>query len=106
VHYGRSKDRICFGETILDALDIQEAVYSLSPAPDAWKALEQENGLHFLLDSHDSGKWSEEDIRSRLSYKLQVPVTIEIIADSTLLDRVGLVSYVPSTKPVYIQKLI
>jgi phenylacetate-CoA ligase len=105
VHYGRSKDRIRFGETILDALDIQEAVYSLSPAPDAWKVLEQENGLHFLLDSHDFGKWSEEDIRSRLSYKLQVPVTIEIITNSTLLDRVGLVNNVTSTKPVYIQKL-
>jgi phenylacetate-CoA ligase len=105
VHYGRSKDRIRFGETIIDALDIHEAVYSLSPAPDAWKALEQENGLHFLLDSHDSGKWPEEDIRSQLSYKLQVPVTIEIVADSMLLDRVGLMSNVPSTKPVYIQKL-
>ncbi|MFJ7729997.1 phenylacetate--CoA ligase family protein [Neobacillus sp. NPDC097160] len=101
VHYGRSKDRIRFGNTVLDAMDIQEAVYSLSPAPDAWKVLEQEEGLHILLDSHDSGKWSEENVRSRLSSRLQVPVTVEII---TLLDRVDLMSNVPSIKPVYIKK--
>jgi phenylacetate-CoA ligase len=105
VHYGRSKDRIRFGDNVLDGFDIQEAVYSLSPVPDAWKALEQENGLHFLLDSHGSGKWSEDGVRSHLSGKLHVPVTIEIVNDSRLLDRVELVKYVPSTKPVYIQKL-
>jgi phenylacetate-CoA ligase len=101
VHYGRSKDRIRFGNTVLDAMDIQEAVYSLSPAPDAWKVLEQEEGLNILLDSHDSGKWSEANVRSRLSSRLQVPVTIEI---TTLLDRVDLMSNVPSIKPVYIKK--
>lgn len=105
VHYGRSKDRIRFGDTVLDGMDIQEAVYSLSPAPDAWKVLVQENGLHFLLDSHHSGKWSEEDICSQLFHKLQVPVTVEFIADFMLLDRVELVSNVPSIKPIYIQKL-
>jgi phenylacetate-CoA ligase len=101
VHYGRSKDRIRFGNSVLDAMDIQEAVYSLSPAPDAWKVLEQEEGLHILLDSHDSGKWSEENVRSRLSSRLKVPVTVEITA---LLDRVDLMSNVPSIKPVYIKK--
>ncbi|AIE59903.1 phenylacetate--CoA ligase family protein [Bacillus methanolicus] len=101
VHYGRSKDRIRFGNTVLDAMDIQEAVYSLSPAPDAWKVLEQEEGLHILLDSHDSGKWSEENVRSRLSSRLQVPVTVEI---TTLVDRVDLMSNVPSIKPEYIKK--
>ena len=101
VHYGRSKDRMRFGNTVLDAMDIQEAVYSLSPAPDAWKVIEQEEGLRILLDSHDSGKWSEENVRSRLSSRLQVPVTIEI---TTLLDRVDLMSNVPSIKPVYIKK--
>lgn len=101
VHYGRSKDRIRFGNNVLDAMDIQEAVYSLSPAPDAWNVLEQEEGLHILLDSHDSGKWSEENVRSRLSSLLQVPVTVEI---TTLLDRVDLMSNVPSIKPVYIKK--
>ncbi|MDB5054253.1 MAG: hypothetical protein JWM44_2303 [Bacilli bacterium] len=103
-HYGRSKDRIRIDDTVLDAVDLQEAVYSLSPAPDAWKAIGQENGLHFLLDSHDSGKWSEEAVRSHLSGKLHVPVTVEIVADSRLLDRVELVKNVPSIKPVYIQK--
>jgi phenylacetate-CoA ligase len=105
VHCGRSKDRIRFGDAVLDGLDIQEAVYSLSPVPDAWKALEQENGLHFVLDSHESENWSEEAVRSLLSGKLHVPVTIEIVNDSRLLDRAELVKYVPSTKPVYIQKL-
>jgi phenylacetate-CoA ligase len=103
-HYGRSKDRIHFADTVLDALDLQEAVYSLSPAPDAWKALGQEKGLHFLLDSHDSGKWTEEAVRYHLSGKLHVPVTIETVADSRLIDRVELVKNVPSVKPVYIQK--
>ncbi len=102
VHYGRSKDRICFRNIVLDTMDIQQAVYSLSPAPDAWKVLEQEEGLHILLDSHDSGKWSEENIRSQLFSRLQVPVTVEI---TTLIDRVDLMSNVPSTKPVYIKKL-
>ncbi|WP_152394597.1 phenylacetate--CoA ligase family protein [Paenibacillus guangzhouensis] len=104
VHYGRSKDRIVIGDTILDAYDIQEAVYSLTPAPDAWKVLEHEDGLHVLLDSHDAGQWSKEDIQTRLSEKLHLPVTIQIITDATLLDRVGLLNNVPSTKPVYIQK--
>ncbi|WP_314586843.1 AMP-binding protein [Paenibacillus terrigena] len=104
VHYGRSKDRIVIGNTILDAYDIQEAVYSLTPAPDAWKVLEQEEGLYVLLDSHDAGQWSKEDIQTRLSEKLHLPVTIQISTDATLLDRVGLVNNVPSTKPVYIQK--
>ena len=59
----------------------------------------------FLLDSHDSVKWLKTDICTELSYKLKVPVTIDIITDSTLLDRDGLVSNPASTKPVYIQKL-
>ncbi|MGP4039126.1 phenylacetate--CoA ligase family protein [Gracilibacillus sp. D59] len=101
VHYGRSKDRIRFGNTVLDAMDIQESVYSLSPAPDAWKVIEQEEGLHFLLDSHDSQKWSEENIRSFLSSRLKVPVTVEII---TMIDRIGLMDNTPSLKPVYIKK--
>ena len=104
VHYGRSKDRIVIGDTILDAYDIQEAVYSLTPAPDAWKVLEQEEGLYVLLDSHDAGQWSREDIQTRLAEKLHLPITLQIITDATLLDRVGLVNNAPSTKPVYIQK--
>ncbi|QGH36748.1 AMP-binding protein [Gracilibacillus salitolerans] len=101
VHYGRSKDRICFGSTVLDAMDIQEAVYSLSPAPDAWKVIEQEEGLHLLLDSHDSQKWSEENVRSLLSSRLKVPVTVEI---TTMVDRMDLIDNTPSIKPVYIKK--
>jgi phenylacetate-CoA ligase len=101
VHFGRSKDRIQLGNKVLDAMEIQEAVYSLSPVPDAWQVLEQEEGLHILLDSHDSEKWSEENILSQLSSQLQVPITVEI---TTLLDRVELMTNVPSTKPVYIKK--
>lgn len=103
-HYGRSKDRLRIGDIVLDAVDLHEAVYSLSPAPDAWKVLEQEYGLHFLLDSHNSEKWSEEAVRSHLSGKLRVPVTLEIVGDSRLLDRAELVKNVPSIKPVYLQK--
>jgi len=103
-HYGRSKDRIRIGDIVLDAADLQEAVYSLLPAPDAWKVIGQECGLHFLLDSHNSGKWSEEAVRSYLSGKLRVPVTIEIVTDSRLLDRAELMKNVPSTKPVYLQR--
>lgn len=104
MHYGRGKDRIHFGEHILDAYDIHEAIYSLTPVPDAWKVMEQENGLHVLLDSHQSGLWSEENLRIVLSGKLRVPVTVQFITDSTLLNRVELISNVPSIKPVYIQK--
>lgn len=101
-HYGRSKDRIRFGDTVLDAADLQEAVYSLSPVPDAWKAIEREDGLLFRLDSHAAEAWSEEEVRSRLEQRLQVPVAVQF---ATLLDRAELVNNVPSIKPVYIEKL-
>ncbi|MBM7572339.1 phenylacetate--CoA ligase family protein [Aquibacillus albus] len=100
-HYGRSRERIYFGGTILEPADIQEAVYSLSPAPDAWQVIEQEAGLHVLLDSHEADKWSEEEVRSLLSSQLQVPITVEI---TTMLDRASLMDNTPSTKPIYIRK--
>lgn len=103
-HYGRMKDRIRLGEVTLDAFDLQEAVFSLTPTPDAWKVFEQENGLHFLLDSHDSGNWIQEIICTQLASHLRIPVTVEIVVDDTLLDRVGLMNNVPSTKPIYIHK--
>ncbi|RLL40611.1 phenylacetate--CoA ligase family protein [Oceanobacillus piezotolerans] len=99
-HYGRSRERIHFGDIILDASDIQEAIYALSPVPDAWKVIEQEEGLHVLLDSHEAEKWSEEDVQSFLSKQLQVPITVEI---TIMLDRVSLMDNTPSTKPVYIK---
>ncbi|TLS50658.1 tetratricopeptide repeat protein [Paenibacillus antri] len=102
VHYGRGKDRLRFGDLALDALDVQEAVYSLSPVPDAWQAVEREEGLHFLLDSHRSDEWALDEVSSRLSARLQVPVTVEAAA---LLDRGELTNNAPSTKPVYIRKL-
>lgn len=105
-HYGRMKDRIRMGGVILDAFDLQEAVFSLKPAPDAWKVYEQENGLHFLIDSHDSGKWVEENVCAQLASHLQVPVTVEIVVDDSLLDRVGLMNNAPSTKPIYIHKRV
>jgi phenylacetate-CoA ligase len=105
MHYGRSKDRIRLGDHILDSYDIHEAVYSLTPAPVAWKVLEQENELHVLLDSHQSDMWSEESVSYELSQKLEVPVTVQFITDFSLLNRHELVSNVPSVKPLYIQKL-
>ncbi|MCD9026475.1 AMP-binding protein [Cohnella silvisoli] len=105
VHFGRRKERISFGALVLDSKDIQDAVYSLSPAPDAWKVMEQENGLHFILDSHRSSEWSEENVRVHLTNLLGVPVTVEFADDGVLLDRGELVRNTPSKKPVYIQKL-
>jgi hypothetical protein len=104
-HFGRRKDRIQFGEVVLDGKDIQDAVYSLTPAPDAWKAVEQLNGLHFFLDSHRSSEWSKATIQAILTDLLRVPVFVEIVGDSALLDRGELVLNTPSKKPVYIQKL-
>ncbi len=101
VHYGRSKERIYYQNTVLDSKDIQEAVYSLSPAPDAWKVIEQEEGLHVLLDSHYSENWAKEEICSFLSSQLKVPVTVEV---TEMMDRSALIDNTPSTKPVYIQK--
>jgi phenylacetate-CoA ligase len=105
VHYGRRKERIPFGALVLDSRDIQDAVYSLSPAPDAWKAIEQENGLHFILDSHRSSEWSDEVVPAHLTKLLGVPVTVEFADDGVLLDRGELVRNTSSKKPVYIQKL-
>jgi len=104
-HYGRAKERMAFGTTTLDAKDVQEAVYSLVPAPDAWRVIEQERGLHVLLDSHRSEEWSEEAAKIQLSRMLHVPITIEIITDGSLLNREELMRNVPSTKPIYIQRL-
>ncbi|KAB8136766.1 phenylacetate--CoA ligase family protein [Gracilibacillus oryzae] len=100
-HYGRAKDRIAFGGRVIDAKEIQEAVYSLSEVPDAWQVLEQEERLHFLLDSHNAGNWSENIVTYQLSSKLPVPVSVEF---TSLLDRKELVSNIPSVKPVYIKK--
>ncbi|WP_168118934.1 AMP-binding protein [Paenibacillus sp. HB172176] len=105
-HFGRGMDRIRIGDKVLDAFDIQEAVYSLSPVPDAWKVFERENGLHVLLDSHHWNRWNIEDIRSILGKMLQVPVTVGIVHDSMLLNRNALMDNTPSIKPVYIQKRI
>ncbi|UOQ49701.1 AMP-binding protein [Gracilibacillus caseinilyticus] len=100
-HYGRSRERIDCREHVLEASDLQEAIYSLSPVPTGWKVIEQEGALHVLLDSHQADQWTENDVQSQLSSHLQVPVTVEI---TRLLDRASLIDNTPSTKPVYIQK--
>lgn len=104
-HYGRAKDRMTFGTTTLDAKDVQEAIYSLSPAPDAWRVVEQERGLHVLLDSHDAERWSLEAVKGQLARQLRVPVTAELAAEGALLDREELLRNAPSRKPIYIQRL-
>ncbi|UOQ83660.1 phenylacetate--CoA ligase family protein [Gracilibacillus salinarum] len=100
-HYGRSRERIYCRDQVIEASDLQEAIYSLSPVPTGWKVIEQEDGLHVLLDSDQADQWPEDDIPSQLSSQLQVPVTVEI---ARLLDRARLIDNTPSTKPVYIQK--
>jgi phenylacetate-CoA ligase len=105
VHFGRRKERMRFGEVVLDGKDLQDAVYSLSPAPDAWKAVQQVNGLHFILDSHRSSEWLTQSIQGHLSELLRVPVTVEIADEGTLLDRGELIRNDISKKPVYIQTL-
>jgi len=105
VHFGRLKERVLFGALVLDSSDIQGAIYSLSPVPDAWKAIEQESGLLFILDSHRSSEWSTMDVTTHLTKLLGVPVTIEFADDGVLLNRSELVHNSPSKKPVYIQKL-
>lgn len=104
-HYGRAKDRMTFGTTTLDANDVQAAVYSLVPSPDAWRVVEQERGLHVLLDSHRSEEWTVEAVRIQLTRLLRVPVTVEIAADGVLLDRDELLRNAPSKKPIYIHRL-
>ncbi|WP_239618257.1 AMP-binding protein [Cohnella mopanensis] len=105
VHFGRLKERMRFGALVLDSSDIQFAVYTLSPVPDAWKVIEQEDGLHFILDSHRSSEWTKKDVTAHLSKQLGVPVTVEFADDGVLLNRAELVQNAPSKKPVYIQKL-
>lgn len=102
-HYGRLKDRIRFGEIVLDDKDIQDAIYSLAPVPDAWKAMQQENGFHMILDSERYIDWSLEGIQVQLSNMLKVTVTAEI-GFGTLLNRDELVRNVASTRHVYICK--
>lgn len=105
VHYGRRKDRTVLGDVVLDGYDMQEAVYALQPPPDAWQAVERENGFHFILDSHRSAEWTEEMLRAQLSAMLHVPVTVEIDTSDALLNRENLLHNTPSKKPVYIQRL-
>ncbi|MEK3884494.1 AMP-binding protein [Paenibacillus sp. PL2-23] len=103
-HYGRGRDRIRIGAIVLDGYDLQEAVYTIAPAPDAWLAIELEHGLQIVLDSHASDQWEADVLERTLSSKLRVPVTVTISSDARLMDRDALVLNVPSTKPVYIQK--
>lgn len=103
-HYGRLKDRLRFGGVSLDGRDVQDAVYSLTPAPDAWKAIERERGLHVQLDSHRAAEWSPEEAQAVLSERLQVPVTVELVPDGTLLSRKELVQNGASKKPVYLER--
>ena len=103
VHFGRLKERIRFGSAVLDGKDLQEAVYALNPVPDAWKAVEQEGGLHLVLDSHRSSEWQEQTVREQLAAMLNVPVTVEI-GEGVLLDRNELAKNAPAKKPVYVFK--
>ncbi|MDF2660784.1 MAG: phenylacetate--CoA ligase family protein [Paenibacillus sp.] len=103
VHYGRVKDRTRFGEVALDGKDVQDAIYSLSPVPDAWKAVQTEGGFHIILDSHRCAEWPEDEVVKVLSGLLKVPVTLEITSGA-LLNREELTHNTPSRKPVYIQK--
>lgn len=105
VHYGRIKDRTRFGKVVLDDKDVQDAIYSLSPVPVAWKAIQQENGFHIILDSQRSAEWPIEGIQTQLAGLLKVPVTVEI-AIGTLLNRDELTHNAPSKKTVYISKHI
>lgn len=103
VHYGRLKNRTRFGEIVLDDKDIQDAIYSLAPVPDAWKAMQQENGFHMILDSERYADWSLEGIQVQLSEMLKVTVTAEI-GFGTLLNRDELARNVASKRQVYICK--
>ncbi|WEK54864.1 MAG: AMP-binding protein [Candidatus Cohnella colombiensis] len=99
-HYGRSNDRIQFGNVVCDAADIQDAVYSLDPVPMAWLVEEQEQGLHFKLEIEGS----VSAVQDMLSEQLHFPVTVESVPVGMMLDREELVRNVPSRKPIYIRK--
>ena len=100
-HYGRARERINCGGVLLDALDIQDAVYSLDPVPEAWLAEELEDGLDFFLDSHQIGGLPLERLRFALAERLGVPVRVQT---AELIDRAALLRNDPSTKPEYIRK--
>jgi phenylacetate-CoA ligase len=104
VHYGRLRDRTRFGEIMLDDKDIQDAIYSLAPVPDAWKAIQKENGFHMILDSEQYTHWSLEEIQVQLSEMLKVTVTAEI-GFGTLLNREELIRNAAPMREVYICKL-
>jgi phenylacetate-CoA ligase len=105
IHYGRLKDRAVIDGKVLDAKEIHEAVYSLHPAPVAWKAQIGDNGIHLLLDSHHSGDWESESAEKILTEQLKVPVTLEIVEDGILFDRSQLLHISASKKPDYIEPI-
>lgn len=104
VHYGRLNDRLMVDGMIVDAMELQNAVYSLKPAPDAWKAVEEKEYIRLLLDSNRSAEWTEEQMERQLNETLGVTVKVEIVHDGVLLDRNELVRNEPARKPAYIQK--
>jgi phenylacetate-CoA ligase len=104
-HYGRGRERLTFGNIVLDAWDVQQAVYGLEPVPVAWKVIEQANGLHVMLDAYGSDGKTAERFRQALTDRLGVAVTVDLMEHRRLLDRAALIDNTPSTKPVYIQKL-
>ncbi|MDF2837397.1 MAG: phenylacetate--CoA ligase family protein [Paenibacillus sp.] len=104
-HYGRGRERLTFGNVVLDSWDVQEAVYALKPVPVAWKVMEQAGGLHVMLDAYGSDVTTAERFRQALTERLGVRVTVDLMEHRKLLDRAALIDNTPSTKPVYIQKL-
>lgn len=102
-HYGRGKDRISIGGHSLDALDIQDAVYSLEPVPGAWVMEELADRLRLTLDDDRSERWQGgcERIAAELAASLNVPVEARF---APLLDRDALLRSEASTKPVYIRR--
>lgn len=103
-HYGRARERLFFGNVALDALEVQEAIYSLQPVPVAWKVIEQQTGLRVLLDAYGSDGATADRFRQSLTERLGIEVTVDFMEHRRLLDRAALIDNTPSTKPVYIQR--
>lgn len=103
-HYGRARESLSFGDAALDALDVQEAIYSLQPVPVAWKIIEQPDGLRVLLDAYGSDETTGERFRQSLTERLGVDVAVDLMEHRRLLDRAALIDNSTSTKPVYIQR--
>jgi phenylacetate-CoA ligase len=104
--HGRAKERIVNSKgTILEALDIHEAVYRLAKVPLIWQIVESNEYLTALVDFGDEPLSATEirNMEQHLTELLDLPVIVRMANKGELINRQLFTENTISLKPVYIK---